>query len=167
MSPKYVAVHAFPLSGDGNCVAVHTAGFGDTREEERDIATAIALNMVVDSAPACRFAAVLNCHGWFEARAGARLLTDFNDMVQFEQCVDFVFAKCNALEIRMPPLEAATKEAVAERKIIFEAQATKAILAQLAKTDDNSGITDDEETVYRRIAQQLLFNDKPFFEPQI
>ena len=60
----------------------HTAGFGDTREEERDIATAIALNMVVDSAPACRFAAVLNCHGWFAARAEgvramARLLTDF------------------------------------------------------------------------------------------
>ena len=115
------AVHVFPLSGDGNCVAVDTAGFGDTREEERDIATAIALKMVVDSASACRFAAVLNCHGWFEARAEgvrtlARLLTDFIDFVQFEQCVDFVFTKCHALEIRMPPLQAATKAAVAERK---------------------------------------------------
>ena len=50
---------------------------------------------------------------------------------------------------------------------MFEAEATKAILAQFAKTDGNSGISDEEETVYRRIAQQLLFGKKPFFEPQI
>ena len=132
------AVHVFPLSADGNYVAVDTAGFGDTRNEERDVATAIALKMVVDSASTCRFVAVLNCHGWFEGRAEgvrslARLLTQFIDVVEFEQCIDFVFTKCQALEVPMKPLTGVTKEAAAERKKHFESQATHAILSPAGK----------------------------------
>ena len=109
------------LVGDCNHVAVDTAGFGDTREEERDIATAISLKSVVDSSLKCRFVAVVNSHGWFESRAEGvrslvRLLTDFIDIGPFEQCFDVVFTKCQALEVQIPPARDATKEAEAERK---------------------------------------------------